>query len=828
MLIDEGNHALTRYLKSVAQRRLAEDRDVHFQVFDDYTFYCNWREHSSRAIPLNVPLGRPAFVMVPTDAALPVRTRTRERVDRHSVLTDGGQYVTVSRLVTNSYFDHLHSRPIYACADYIDQKLLKGVVETERGANWFTVVGHERVGARMSFLYEIWTGFIDFFARLVTTIERVDRESSTEPLEVRLDFSEVELPGSAATLAEDDGTVDPTITVERERRVVHIRFPKSFLRAFTRPANEGERILVRSMAAGLLMLGESSIDSRAVDAIVLDVIPHDGTRILHLFELHPFDHLLAEDTQEVDGRTLDDVGFVSPGLAPGCYDTESGRRLESKSACGDFLHRLVDKIYGQLSAKLRELDRALLIRRVYRVHDAVLHEREHWKRTSLALHAIHGVETSVVDVARERESARSRLAVAARCLLELAICECPAAGGRAPSQWNVDGLLAHAELMIQAATDSDAIHHDLVQPQITIHPNGEYDADRSFFRDVIAPFAAGYFDEKFQKDVESYQEYYKYGDKNPGQRSATRFSDDFKQGFVAEYGLEPDEAISGFAEMMDLVMEREAAVVEVTMGELRSRLTKRRELSGTAADAFVRTTTIFHRSSWQSVPTGFAPRDLYPWRFRRRLSLIVRPLLAFGPRLDDTVILGAGTLKMALSYLLEKARGGTLPQSFFKSKEMRSYSGTMNDRRGRAFTERVAKRLGDLGWRTRTEVGMPELGGTAEDGDVDVLAWNDAGEIQIIECKCLYLARTVAEVAEICGRFRGEAKDELARHVRRVDWIREHVAGLEGVVGFVPKATKLGHRLVTNTHVPVRYIEELPIDRDRIGLPPWLEADFAS
>ncbi len=829
MLIDEDNHALTRYLKSMAQRRLAESHDIHFQVYDDYTFYCNWREHRSRAIPLGVELGRPTLVAVPTDAALPVRTRTRERVNRHAVRTDGGQYITVSRLVTNSYFDHMHSRPIYACADYIDQRLLKGVVETERGANWFTVVGHQRVDVRMSFLYEIWIGFIEFFARLVTTIERVDRESSSEPLEVRLDFSEVELPGNTATLAADDGTVDPTTTVEREKRIVDIKFPKSFLRAFRRPANDGERIIVRSMAAGLLMLRcRSSVDADVADAIVHDVIPHDGTRILHLFEVHPFDHLLADDTQEVDIRTLDDVGFVAPGLAVGCYDTENGGTFASKPACGDFLHRLVDKIYGQLSMRLRELDRALLMRRVYRIHDAVVQDREHWKRSSLALHAIHGADASVADVARERESMRAKLAVSARCLLELAICECPADGGRRPSQWDVDGLLAHAELMIQAATDSDAIHHGLVQPQVTIHPNGEYDADRSFFRDVIAPFAAGYFDEKFRKDMESYHGYYTYGGKNAGQPSPARFSEEFNQAFIAEYGLKPDDAISGFAEIMDMVMERKSAVVEVKMGELRSRLTKHRELSGPVVDAFIRTIAIFHRSSWKSVPTGFARRDLYPWRFRRRLSLLARPLLAFGSGADDTVILGAATLKMALSYLLEKTRRGTLPQSFFESKEMRSYSGTMNDRRGREFTQRVAARLRSIGWRTRTEVGMRELGGAVEDGDVDVLAWNDTGEIQVVECKCLYLARTVAEVAEICGRFRGEAKDELARHVRRVDWIRENATGLESVVGFVPSATRVSHRLVTNTHVPVRYIEELPIDPELIGLPRWLEADFTS
>ena len=457
MLIDEGNHALTRYLKSVAQRRLAEGHNIYFQVFDDYSFYCNWREQNSRAIPLDVPLGRPSVVVVPTDAALPVRKLTRARIDRHSVPTATGQYITVSRLITTSYFDHMHSRPIYASADYADRKLLKGVVETEHGANWFTVIGHDGVPARMLLLFEIWTGFIEFFARIVSTIEAIDPESSSAPLEVRLDVSKVAQPESAATPVESYGTIVPTTTLDREKRVVDIAFPKDFLQVFRRPSNAGEALIIRSIAVGLLMLRRtSSVDPTVLDSVVGDVIPNDGTRILHLFELHPFDYLLAEDSQEVDFRTLDDIGFLSPGLAAGCYDAARGPALASKSECGEFLHKLVDKIHGQLSTKLRELDRALLIQRVYRIHDAVLHDRDHWGRTSLALQAIHGAETSVADVARERESMRSKLAVSARCLLELGICECPAVGGRRPSQRDVDVLLAHAELMIQAATGGSA------------------------------------------------------------------------------------------------------------------------------------------------------------------------------------------------------------------------------------------------------------------------------------------------------------------------------------------------------------------------------------
>jgi len=112
---------------------------------------------------------------------------------------------------------------------------------------------------------------------------------------------------------------------------------------------------------------------------------------------------------------------------------------------------------------------------------------------------------------------------------------------------------------------------------------------------------------------------------------------------------------------------------------------------------------------------------------------------------------------------------------------------------------------------------MTELGGTAELGDVDVLAWKPGGEIKIIECKRLQLARTVAEVAEICRRFRGEAKDELDKHVQRVKWILANLAGLQRIVGFVPDQANIDDRLVTNTHVPMMYLSSLPIRADKIG-----------
>jgi len=112
---------------------------------------------------------------------------------------------------------------------------------------------------------------------------------------------------------------------------------------------------------------------------------------------------------------------------------------------------------------------------------------------------------------------------------------------------------------------------------------------------------------------------------------------------------------------------------------------------------------------------------------------------------------------------------------------------------------------------------MTELGAPAELGDIDVLAWKGDEEVLVIECKRLQLARTVAEMAEVCKRFRGDLSDDLGKHLRRVKWIHENSATLGRIVGFSPTREQIDHRIVTSSLVPMTYLNSLPIEPERIG-----------
>ena len=555
MLVDAGRAALDRYLKCIAQRRLAESLGIRFQAYDDYGFYCHWLENDCRAVPLDASFEHECLVVVPSNSPLPVRQSTRTQLDRHAARRPDGRWVTVLRLMAGSYFPYLQSRPVYASVEDARAHVLRGVVETDRGATWFSIVGHRNVPAVMHWFLQVWSGFIQLFDRLVHATEAIIAQPPADALEVHLDFGQVVMPSALEKRAGIGRIGAPTTSVDLEKRVVSIAWPEDFWAAFRGPSNNGETTVMRHVAEGLLALhGRPATDRRTVDALVRTVIPREGIRVIHLFEGHSFESLVEEKGETIELPTLADVGFLSPKLANGCHAGKQGGVLASRSECSDFLHKLVDKILGQMTQSLGTLDRTYLIRRLYGIHDGVLHDRDHWRRTSLALEAIHSTETDVTDVVRERENRRSQLGLAARCLLEVAICECPAVGGRPASRWDIDRLLAQAELLLQTATDSDAVHYGLVDPSITIHPNGEYDADRRFQQSVVQPFVSGYFDDKFQGDVRNYGTYYRSGYRGARKGAGSEFAEEFTNGFLAEYGLLPDETLSGFAELMDLAV----------------------------------------------------------------------------------------------------------------------------------------------------------------------------------------------------------------------------------------------------------------------------------
>lgn len=822
MLASELDQPVIRYLKCIKQKEWAEREGVYFQnVNGDYNFYCFWRRLRYQLVPRDLPVNESSMLSIGNDMVQPIREEVRILVDRHVVQTTNGSYSPVMRFGRDAYFKSMQGRPIYASLGHLRSGVLAGVVETSRGPSWLLVIPQEGDERIRRLLYEMWSGFIGLYDRLVFEVEALYPEASPDVIEIRLNFGGLIVSDDYLEPRPGVALGEPEVNVDLERRTADVKFPSDFLMHFQQPDNTGEQLVLHAIADGLVSLHQGvagDVAESILNGLISKVIGDSGMRVLHLFRTYyPIEHLLSRQSQKPVFLAHEDFVFTKLKLSEGCTAARPYTSLASKQECNDFLHRVVDKVWNQLREELRQLDRASVIREVLRVHEAVIQDRDHWRRTAQALLSLYAPVDDVFAVAQERESDRNNVSLPARTILEMAICECPAEGGRQLSRWEMDEVLAKAALLVEVATDSDAINSDLIEPRIYLHANGEYTINRDFHNTIIKPFLTAYFQEEFEGAASKYSTL--YGDEGPAERTRADevFSPDYIGAFQVEYGLTPDEAIDGFAELMDLAVAQNNVVVETTLGDLKSRLINERGMSSNACEAFIRSFSIYHRPAWDVPPTGYRNRDLNPWRFRRRLSATARPVLVFGEEDNDKVFFGAGSFRLGFGYVLDRTERGQLPQEFYTTAEMKRYIGAVNSERGHEFARNVADQLCNNGWQVRNEVQMTELGASAELGDIDVLAWKASGEVKVIECKRIQLARTVAEVAEICRRFRGEAKDELDKHVQRVKWVMSDPACLQRIVGFVPDQRRIDDRLVTNTHVPMMYLSSLPIRAEKIG-----------
>ena len=475
---------------------------------------------------------------------------------------------------------------------------------------------------------------------------------------------------------------------------------------------------------------------------------------------------------------------------------------------------------------LVQLDREALVIAALQNGNELQRDRERWRYTARALSSMPGTGPEAASVAAGRESALGIASSACRTLVEMAVATCPVNGGGPVGQQTLGTLMAGVALMLELATEADALHDGPPAPGIRLYPNGWVDVEQPWLGDVAAPFVRASFEEGWRADVAGYER--RLVERNTRQGTAaadtaldgrsepdaSAASEDpagstsrggpagavgvpatesdadpdgtadergdaayladetFADAFREEYGLTPAQMTEAVAECIDWATERGTPVFVVSRAALTARLTTRRALTASDVDALPAAFGLAPRPRWDSTPAGYSGADWYPWRFRRRLSLLARPFVlldrnvlnrapaapggspgivgdvaapdpsdgapAATPVDSERVVLDAALLVAGLSYLVSGLRAGWFQQAFVSSRAMKRYLGAAAERLGAAFTERVASVCRAAGWQARTEVNMTQLGARAELGDVDVIAWRE-GDPRLLCIECMRL-----------------------------------------------------------------------------------------
>lgn len=472
-----------------------------------------------------------------------------------------------------------------------------------------------------------------------------------------------------------------------------------------------------------------------------------------------------------------------------------------------------------MTAALSRLNVTTLIRELLHRHKTLLREKHRWRITARAVWWLYGVEDGT-GVASSTSQEYAQLQICLRALIEAAVCECDKNSGNTPDDFEIDVLVGQMATINELGRSSDVLYYQLSDEGTTLYPNGGYSLNTERLSQMSTPYLIESFGVDYAKSSANYESW--AGKKEELEKEEKDEKESiydlpaFLKAWEAEYNHSFESFRAIAAALQNLAVIQKNVVVEVAVEEIEP------DLDGyafTPADvaAFVSAFSLPSRPTWLAQPPGTLPKEINPWRFQRRLSLMLRPLVAVGPSASQ-LIYGVGTFREALGYILDSIGAATFDKDVFRSKEMRSFLGACVDELGRQFTELVAGKLREAGWQTKTELKLTQLLAPKMPNleDIDVLAWHDDGTVLVIECKRLKQSKTIAEIALSCQRFAGNVGDHLHKHLRRAEWVKENVPKIAKFTKLDADIIRIHTPLVVSRPVTFKYLQGLPLQASEI------------
>jgi hypothetical protein len=796
------------------RRHELENHHVRILEFNgELNFLGFYRQYGERFVPRDTP-SRGAFIGIESNFLAEVRRDLRARYNLHAVeRRNPPRWVPVRRENVDPFFKEAIETPIYVDEADISRGRLRGVVETDSRGWWISSLQqHQNVISR-SIQYRIWDTFLSWMVRVAPVAETYVTEV-TGPIEIIVVFEQLDEWTSQRIDDLPNPPGDVVVEVSIASSAIRITIPRSFFRHFAVPSNVAEQKLIRACFIGIGRLGQKRIESNRLDTLVRTIVRNENARFFHLVYAQDYRQNVGSTNAPKPWFIADgELNYICIGLSQRLLGP-SQTSLEDQASCNAFLHKVVDDCWARIRSVLIEVDAHSTVLRALTNVEAIELDKEHWRLTASALLAIHQDQNDVISAAKERESHRAAAELASRVLAEMAVCTCPATGGRPINEADLHGLLAAIELLIEAAHSSDAIQYGLTPARINIFPNGEFSGDTTYKEKIMLPYIEEYFREQFGQSAEAYEDYFEDPRSMPDP-SPTDFSTQFSDAFIAEFGITVDELTDAYQALANDALSEAKLVVSRPETRFREIVASAFQTSD-GVDKFLRNFVLAPRDRWDTAPSGFVNKDWYPWRYRRRLSLIMRPFLQLADS-DAQIVYAPGFVHDCVLLLLSRLLSGRLPADDFQSAQMRSWIGEITRQRGEEFEGSVAKEFQSAGLSAVASRPMTEFGADPSYGDLDVLAWTPDGRtFYLVECKRLRFARTSSEVGEQLREFRGAEMDRLARHIRRCDWLKNNLEAVRRVSNTTGSQITLTPLLVTSTVVPMQFATGLPLPADRV------------
>ncbi|MEQ8362032.1 MAG: hypothetical protein RH948_04130 [Cyclobacteriaceae bacterium] len=769
--------------KFVKHQNQLEDLKVELQNINGIlNLYGWWEQCDHMLIPSNVQVGeaKRTLVAIPTDCLAKVRRRSWAAVDNRSAQYIDGNLKQVRKKHLANYFAEDEGSRLYVSFSDIRFRKIIGCVLTKQRP-WWLLVKEGKTSLDPEMIFRIWDAVHNWMEKVATCMDSEYRNSKQGALLFELDISELKPYARFSDLPSEltEGVI-ANYNIENDKVTLSLYQP--FLYFLHTPKNTSEAAVVQCLIKGFMSWANIIQTDANIRKSIELVIPNEGARYIHGFSAKNFREdmrtSIDADYEEIDKS---DLNILRIGL--GHFSSSGERTIKGKTQCTKYLNDLIDHVYKQLKADLKKFKRKEFIMGVFQNIEGIAAERSQWDRTIKAVIDLRKNKQSVYDAKARHFNRLTTADIACRILIEMAVCECPIIGGFELANFDLSPFMAKTHIIFELGNISDGIEKGEISPEILVTPNGDVKTDQSFREDIFYQMVKKHEDERTQEAIDSYEKNFTAPhDFDPRNN---KLENEYLRAVKAEFLVDVDDLRMFLEEIEDIGYKRNKNLFAIRRSEIIEHLKNKNTIAEQTLRNILVSFSLKPRGNWETVRDNdwFTGRDLYPWLFRRRLSLLAKPIVMIEETEDPEYIITPGFCMDAIIYTLDLYRGCGVNVERCATNEMKRWMGNEAMRRGNKFVMEAVDVIRNLGYIVKVEI----LASTIfpndlldkDYGDFDIIAWRVGDtRVYLIECKKLQYAKTFKEVAEQLQEFKGVIRggkdDRLKKHLDRVTLAQEN------------------------------------------------------
>lgn len=475
---------------------------------------------------------------------------------------------------------------------------------------------------------------------------------------------------------------------------------------------------------------------------------------------------------------LDEVGYHI------IHDLNYEIKTYEGSESVTLLNKCVNYLYAELTKLLDEVPFQKAIYHFISHNERLIQNREINKLSVPTNIACYSNESEVVRNLIESSQNNTKTALANRFIIEYLAAKQPN-GSKNISNMEFDRIMALASEIINFAFQSDMIHFDLLDNKIPILKSERLGLNTNVLVDARNSFLPLQSEEYIRTAKNKFSSYW---DEKVGthEKSAELENDQkiLNEAYKEEFGITFQSYLKIYGDIISLGLAYQDQPYKITSRtELFDYISLKGDLSVDEIEVALDLISLKKRKKYLSPPSPCTPEDVYPWRFMRPLSYLLKPLISIDLDDGEKFIWGTRGMITSVDYLMSIILNGRM-QSRVTSEKLKSYMAKTHKEIGDDFNKYCSNIIRKefpylIVEEQLKKIGKYKIENDGNDlGDIDILVISKAKKnIFILECKDLSIARNPREMAnEIDTLIKGKKNKSstVEKHLSRTSWLKNN------------------------------------------------------